>query len=174
MAARVVPQQPAPTRTVALGGGASTVWQLELRALKFPLDRLPELHAILDRRVRMVRSVAEYTLTTMVYPERREAAALVIIRRRAAATRGDNIFLAWSRVISRTFKLDATLLRRIWEDCPTKSGGGTFQLYSDARSASEPYASACRRVAEVAGGRVVGHSTDALPLLPVTRKLDDA
>jgi len=146
---------------------------LELRALKFPLDRLPELHVILDRRVRMMRSVAEYTLTTMVYSERHEAAALVVIRRRAAATRGDNIILACSRVVSRTFKLEATLLRRIWEDCPPKSGG-TFQLYYDARSASESYASACRRVAEVAGGRVVGRSTDALPLLPVTRKPDDA
>ncbi len=47
MADRVVPQ-PAPFRTVALDGGASAVWQLELRALKVSLDRLPELRAILE------------------------------------------------------------------------------------------------------------------------------
>ena len=70
------------------------MWQLELRALKVSLDRLPELHAILDWRVRRMRSVAEFTVTTLVYPERREAATLIVLRRRAAATRGDTVFLA--------------------------------------------------------------------------------
>jgi len=79
----------------------------------------------------------------------REAATRIVLRRRAAATRGDNVFLAWSRVASRTFKLEATLLRRVWMDCPTRSGG-SFQLYCDARAASEPSARACRRVVEVA------------------------
>jgi hypothetical protein len=167
MADRVVPQ-PAPSRTVALDEGASAVWQLELRALKVSPDRLPELHAILDWRVRRMRSVAEFTVTTLVYPERHEAVALIVLRRRAAATRGDNVFLAWSRVASRTFKLEASLLRRVWTDCPTRSGG-SFQLYCNARAASEPYVRACRRVVEVsetAGAKAVSHSTDALPPLP--------
>ena len=116
-----------------------------------------------------MRSVAEFTVTTLVYPERHEAVTLIVLRRRAAATRGDdNVFLAWSRVASRTFKLEATLLRRVWTDCPTRSGG-SFQLDCDARAASEPYARACRRVVEVAetaGAKAVSHSTDALPPLP--------
>jgi hypothetical protein len=70
-------------------------------------------------------------------------------RRAVADTRGDNVFLAWSRVALRTFKLEATLPRRVWTDCPTRSGG-SFQLYCDARAASKPYARACRRVVEVA------------------------
>jgi hypothetical protein len=160
--------QPAPFRTVALDGGAGAVWQLELRALKVSLDRLPQLHAILDWRVRRMRSVAEFTVTTLVYPERHEAATLIVVRRRAAATRGDNVFLAWSRVASRTFKLEATLLRRVWTDCPIRTGG-SFQLDCDARAASKPYALACRRVVEaalVAGAKALSHSTDALPPLP--------
>jgi hypothetical protein len=115
-----------------------------------------------------MRSVAEFTVATLVYPERHEAVGPIVLHRRAAATRGDNVFLAWSRVASRTFKLEATLLRRMWTDCPTRSGR-SFQLYCDARAASKPYARACRRVVEVAetaGAKAVSHRTDALPPLP--------
>jgi len=39
-------------------------------------------------------------------------------RRAVADTRGDNVFLAWSRVALRTFKLEATLPRRVWDGLP--------------------------------------------------------
>ena len=49
MASRAVPQTTGPTRTVALGGGASAaVWVLELRVLNGPPTLPPQLHAALD------------------------------------------------------------------------------------------------------------------------------
>jgi len=92
-----------------------------------------------------------------------------VLRRRTAAHRGDNVFLGWSRIIARVFCLDESLPRRVWEECPTKSGG-KFQVYCDVH-ASEPFADACRRVSLAAGdAKVRVHSTDALPLLPALRK----
>ena len=94
----------------------------------------------------------------------------LVIRRRTAARRGDNLFLGWSRIIARVFSLDATLPRRVWEECPAKSGG-KFLLYCDVRAASEPFPEACRRVSVAAdGAKVLVHSTDALPLLPTLQK----
>ncbi len=156
---------------MALGGGASAaVWVLELRVLNGPPTLPPQLHAALDRRARTMRSVAEWQMSTWVHPTRQEVVVQLVIRRRTAAYRGDNLFLGWSRIVARVFNLDATLPRRVWEECPTKSGG-TVSIYCDVRSSSEPYLDTCRRVSLAAGdAKVRVHSTDALPLLPALRK----
>jgi len=171
MASRAVPQTTGPTRTVALGGGASAaVWVLELRALNVPPTLPQQLHAALERRVRTMRSVAEWQMTTWVHPTRQEVVVQLVLRRRTAAKRGDNLFLGWSRIVARVFSLDATLPRRLWEECPTKSGG-KFQVYCDVHASSEPFADSCRRVSLAAGdAKVRVHSTDTLPLLPALRK----
>jgi hypothetical protein len=166
MASRALPQTTGPTRTVVLGGGASAaVWVLELRVLNGPPTLPPQLHAALDR------SLAEWQMTTWVHPTRHEVVVQLVLRRRTAAHRGDNLFLGWSRIVARVFSLDATLRRRVWEECPTKSGG-KFQVYCDVHaSSSEPFAETCRRVSLAAGdAKVRLHSTDALPLLPALRK----
>jgi hypothetical protein len=119
-----------------------------------------------------MRSVAEWQMTTWVHPTRQEVVVQLVLRRRTVAHRGDNIFLGWSRIVARVFNLDAaTLPRRVWEECPTKSGG-KFQVYCDVHaSSSEPFAETCRRVSLAAGdAKVRLHSTDALPLLPALRK----
>jgi len=105
-------------------------------------------------------------MTTYALPEREETVVQLVIRRRTAALRPDNIFLAWSRVVSNLFK-HATLARRTWQEFPTPSGGSKYHLYCDARAASGLFSAVCRSVAESAGGaKVRAHSTDALPLLP--------
>ncbi len=172
MASRAAPQTTGLTRTVALGGGASAaVWVLELRVLNGPPTLPPQLHAALERRVRTMRSVAEWQMTTWIHPTRQEVVVQLVIRRRTAARRGDNLFLGWSRIVARVFSLDSTPPRRVWEECPTKSGG-KFQVYCDVHaSSSEPFADTCRRVLLAAGdAKVRVHSTDALPLLPALRK----
>jgi hypothetical protein len=173
MASRAAPQTTGPTRTVALGGGASAavcVWVMELRVLNGPPTLPPQLHAALDRRVRTMRSVAEWQMTTWIHPTRQEVVVQLVLRRRTAAHRGDNLFLGWSRIVARVFNLDDTLPRRVWEESPTKSGG-TVSIYCDVRSSSEPFSEACRRVSLAAGdAKVRLHSTDALPLLPALRK----
>ena len=110
-------------------------------------------------------------MSTWVHPTRHEVVVQLVLRRRTAAHRGDNLFLGWSRIVARVFNLDATLPRRVWEECPTKSGG-TVSIYCDVRSSSsEPYLDTCRRVSLAAGdAKVRVHSTDALPLLPALRK----
>jgi hypothetical protein len=114
MATRAAPQT-LPVRTVALGGDASAaVWLLEMRALSVPPTIPPQLHAALERRVRTMRSVTEWQMTSSIHPARQEVVVQLVTRRRTAAHRGDNVFLAWSRVIARVFSLDATLLRRVW------------------------------------------------------------
>ncbi len=135
------------------------MWVMELRALNVPPTIPPQLHAALDRRVRTMRSAAEWQMTTRVHPTRQEVVLHLVMRRRTAAHRGDNIFLRWNRIVARVFNLDATPTRRVWEEWPTKSGG-KFQSYCDVRAASEPFADTCRRVALAAGdAQVRVHST---------------
>jgi hypothetical protein len=153
-------------RTVTLSGGGSAVWVLEVRTLSLPPNTPSQLHANLDFRARSMRSVAEWSMTTYSLPERDEAVVQLVIRRRTAALRPDNVFLAWSRVVSGLFKHDTTLARRQWQEFPTPSGG-KYHLYCDARAATGPLAAVCRSVAESAGGgKVLAYSTSALPLLP--------
>ena len=90
---------------VALSGGGSAVWILEVRTLNLPPNTPSQLHANLDFRARGMRSVKEWSLTTYALPERDEAVVQLAIRRRTAALRPDNVFLAWSRVMSGLFKL---------------------------------------------------------------------
>ncbi len=166
MAARELSQAAPPPRTVALGGGGSTVWVLEVRLLNLPPNLPSQLHANLDFHARSMRSVAEWSMTTCSLPERDEAVVQLTIRRQTAARRPDNIFLAWSRVVSGLFKHDTTLARRKWEEFQSPSGG-KYHLYCDARAATGPFAAVCRGVADSAGGgKVLACSTSALPLLP--------
>jgi len=163
MAARDLPQV-AP-RTVALSGGGSAVWVLEVRTLGLPASTSLQLHANLDVCARGMRSVAEWSMTTYALPEREETVVQLVIRRRTAALRPDNIFLAWSRVVSNLFK-HATLARRTWQEFP-KPSGNKYHLYCDARAAAGLFPAVCRSVTESVGGaKLLAHSTDALPLLP--------
>jgi hypothetical protein len=165
MAAREL-SQVVPPRTVTLSGGGSAIWVLEVRTLGLSANTSLQLHANLDGRARGMRSVAEWAMTTYALPEREETVVQLVIRRRTAALRPDNVFLAWSRVVSNLFK-HATLARRMWQEFLTPSGGSKYHLYCDVRSASGLFPAVCRSVAESAGGgKVLAYSTDALPLLP--------
>jgi hypothetical protein len=160
--------QVAPPRKVTLSGEGSAVWVLEVRTLGLLANTSQQLHANMDVRARGMRSVAEWALTTYSLPERNEAVMQLVIRRRTAALRPDNVFLAWSRVLIRLFRRDATLARRQWQEFPTKAGG-TYCLYCDARAAAGLFPAVCRSLAESMGGagaKVLAHSTDALPPLP--------
>jgi hypothetical protein len=85
-----------------------------------------------------------------------------------AYTRGMDLIQLQDKALKATPAGERSSGRRVWTDCPTRSGW-SFQLYCDARAASEPYARACRRVVEVAetaGAKAVSQSIDALPPLP--------
>jgi len=107
-------------RTVTLSGGGSAVWVLEIRTLSLPPNTPSQLHANLDFRARSMRSVAEWSMTTYSLPERDEAVVQLVIRRQTAARRPDNIFLAWSRVVSGLFKHD--------DACPQAVAGISYPV----------------------------------------------
>jgi len=110
------------------------VWVLKVRTLGLPASTSLQLHANLDVRARGMRIVSEWSMTTYSLPAREETVVQLVIRRRDAALRPDNVFLAWSRVVSRLFK-HATLARRTWQEFP-KPSGNKYHLYCDARAAS--------------------------------------
>ena len=71
--------QVVPPRTVALSGGGSAVWVLEVRTLGLPASTSLQLHANLDVRAHSMRSVAEWSMTTYALPEREETVVQLVI-----------------------------------------------------------------------------------------------